>query len=1041
MSALKKALNKLKPGHHSNPTSDDEAGNKTPTSVSGTDVRAQSPGAVPRSSGIFSHRASGDFKRGDLNSPTESRSSIDQGPRHSLTGLLSRRTDSPNRSAGHGRSGSLPSNGPIRAVKEKLHIGTGDNSSGDEGGPLNREGEPVSKNQLRKIERQAQQEERHKLNMEKDKELERRREEMEQQANAELTQDQRAKYGSVHPNGYAGEWKHEARMNIQEFSAKDVGKEVVFRARIHHLRKMSSKFVFFMFRQQLATIQGVLMEHADISKYMLYWAEHLDAETIVLVRGILQEPKAKQGEVLGATIHDVEVSVHAMHVEAAVTENLPFNVNEAEVSQAEVDAERAIGEHKEGHSRVKISDRTRLNNRVIDLRTTASQGIFRIQSGICSLFRSQLDSEGFIEIHTPKLQGGATESGASVFKIDYFGRGAFLAQSPQLAKQMAISADFGKVYEIGAVFRAENSNTYRHLTEYTGLDLEMQIDEHYHEVLRVLDRTFKAIFKGIYDRFRPEIEIIKKHFPHEDLVWLDETLVLPFAEAVRLLNESGWKDDEGNSLDENEDLGTRDEVQLGRVIKQKYGTDYYILDKFPTNARPFYAMPDPNNPGVTNSFDIFCRGQEILSGGQRIHDADMLLEKMTKLKVDPTTMEEYIQGFQWGAPPHGGGGIGLERILMLMMSLGNIRHASMFPRDPKSLPERALIKQLRHPEASTMHPPWEGQDRVLAKIDFQPVEKLIANYGDATNTSWLEPRTEIWRDDYTGAAVGFVPVDGYAITVGDPLCHQSQYMKTMTAYLKYIKKERNLKPLWLLVGGPVEETLATKFNWRTFSVTGEQRVDPVHNPAEKDSDVQRKIRHAEKEGVKITDYELGSPPPADIKQKVDARVEDWLKNRKGKQVHLTNIHPWQDEEHRQYHIAYTPDGIICAFVAMAQLSPDHGWQVKYSLDFPGAPGGSIEYIVTHALKMVGAGGATTVTFGGGASSKFSPGHNVKGTRVKVLSRAYHAIASELKLTNKTEFREKLGAIDDPSYICYPPHGLGPLAIKAILNFFSDDDAE
>lgn len=1045
--SLKKALSKLKPGSHSSPASDEENGTTkappAPALAANGGIRAQSPNATPRSSGIFSHRASGDFKRSEVTSPTESRSSIDQGPRHSLTGLLSRRTDSPNRSGTsksekHQRSGSLSTHSPIRHVKEKLHIG-GDNSSSDDGLPLNRDGESMSKNQLRKHERQAQQEERHKLNVEKEKELERRRKEMEEQANAELTPEQKAKYGSFHPNAYAGEWKHEPRMKIEGFSAQDVGKEVVFRARIHHLRKMSSKFVFFMFRQQLATIQGVLLEHADISKYMLYWAEHLDAETVVLVRGILQEPKAKQGEVLGATIHDVEVSVHAMHVEAAVTDHLPFNVNEAEVSKAEVDHDLARGENKEGHNRVRISDRTRLNNRVIDLRTTASQGIFRLQSGICNIFRQQLDSEGFIEIHTPKLQGGATESGASVFKIDYFGRGAFLAQSPQLAKQMAISADFGKVYEIGAVFRAENSNTYRHLTEYTGLDLEMQIDEHYHEVLRVLDRTFKSIFKGIYERYRPEIEIIKKHFPHEDLVWLDETPVLPFAQAVRMLNETGWTDENGNPLDENEDLGTRDEVQLGRVIKQKLGTDYYILDKFPVNARPFYAMPDPNDPTVTNSFDIFCRGQEILSGGQRIHDAEMLLEKMRKLKVDPQTMEEYIQGFQWGAPPHGGGGIGLERILMLMMSLGNIRHASMFPRDPKSLPEKPVIKQLRHPEASTMHPPWEGQDRAVAMIDFQPIEKLIANYGDATNTSWLEPRTEIWRDENTGAAVGFVPQDGFAITVGDPLCHQSQLLKTMAGYLKYIKKERNLKPLWLLVGAQSEETLATKFNWRTFSVTGEQRVDPVHNPAEKDSDVQRKIRHAEKEGVKITDYALGSPPPADIKQKVDARVEDWLKNRKGKQVHLTNIHPWQDEEHRQYHIAYTPDGTICAFVAMAQLSPDHGWQVKYSLDFPSAPSGSIEYIVTHALKMVGASGATTVTFGGGASSKFTPGHNVKGTRVKVLSRAYHAIATELKLTNKTEFREKLGAIDDPSYICYPPHGLGPLAVKAILNFFSDED--
>jgi aspartyl-tRNA synthetase len=129
---------------------------------------------------------------------------------------------------------------------------------------------------------------------------------------------------------------------------------------------------------------------------------------------------------------------------------------------------------------------------------------------------------------------------------------------------------------------------------------------------------------------------------------------------------------------------------------------------------------------------------------------------------------------------------------------------------------------------------------------------------------------------------------------------------------------------------------------------------------------------------------------------------------------LTNIRPWQGQEHRQYHIAQTPDGTIVAFVAMAQLSPDRGWQVKYSLDFPGAPSLSIEYIVTYALKVVGQAEATTVTVGGGASSKFAPGHNVKGTRVKMLSRAYRAIATQLKLTNKTKFRENLGATDDPS---------------------------
>ncbi|KAF2498540.1 aspartyl-tRNA synthetase [Lophium mytilinum] len=1043
MSSLKKALEKLKVSH-SNPQSDDESGITSPKSavVNG----AASPGtASPRTSGIF-HRNSEDIPRrsgtfGHRKSTTKDLSGIES-PKHSGT---FDKTDSPVRRSGTfgGHRSSGISHSPIRAVRQKLGLGEVESSSSSTSElPLNRDGEPMSRNQLKKHEKQVAEEIRKKESVEKEEELKARRKLMEVEAERELTPDQKSRYGVLPVNGYAGEWKHEERVQLLTLSAKDIGREVTFRARLHHLRKMSAKFVFLLFRQQTATIQGVLMEHGAISSYMLYWAEHLDPETVVLVKGVVQEPKAKEGEVKGASIHDIEISVHGLHVEAAVTEHMAFTVYEAEVTQAEENIEEEAEEtehHREGHHRVHITDRTRLNSRVIDLRTTASQGIFRIQSGICNLFRSHLDTEGFIEIHSPKLQGGATESGASVFKVEYFNRGAFLAQSPQLAKQMCISADFGRVYEVGPVFRAENSNTYRHLTEYTGLDIEMAIDEHYYEVLRVLDRTFKAIFQGIYDRYKHEIEIVKKQFPHEDLVWLEETLVLPFSEAVQLLNDSGWTDEHGKPLPLNEDLGTRDEVQLGRVIKAKYNTDYYVLDKFPVSARPFYAMPDPNNPEVTNSFDIFLRGQEILSGGQRIHDAAMLLEKMERLKVDPKSMEDYIQGFQWGAPPHGGGGIGLERILMLALNLGNIRHASMFPRDPKSLPAKPVIKQLRHPEASTMHPPWEGQDRAAAGLDFQPLEKLIANYGDASNTSWLEERTEVWRDPFTGAAVGFVPQDGFAITVGNPLCHTQQYLKTINGYLRYITKERKLKPLWLLVGQEMEEVLAEKLNWRTFSVVAEQRVDPVANPAAHDKDVQRKIRHAEKEGVKIHEFMLGEPVPQEVRDKIDARVKDWLANRKGRQVHLTDIHPWQDMEHRQYHYSTTEDGTICALVVMAQLSPDHGWQVKYSMDFPGSPSGAIEQIVTHALKVVAAAGATSVTFGGGASARFSPGHNLKGTRVKVLSRAYHAIASELKLTQKTEFREKLGAVEDPSYLCYPPHGLGPLGVKAIMNFFEDSD--
>ena len=995
--SLKKALGRFRAG--STASSDDE----------GSRNRSPALGSPARRS-FDSPRPSGDVGRRSADSPR-------------LNGLLHPRTDE--------STGSRHSIGPLKSVKTLLNLDHHDEEElSDSSTPLNRGGTKMSKNQQRKHDRQASREERRKEVEEAEEAARQRQQEMEEQADKELSLEEKAVYGTFPINNYAGKWAHEERKNLRDITPNDIGKEVVFRARIHHLRKMSMKLVFILLRQRTITVQGVLQEHGRVSKFFVYWAEHLDAEDVVLVKGVVQEPKAKQGEITGATIHDFEISIHELHVEGHVEDALPFSVHEAEISEKKEELEQT--------GRVVVSDRARLTSRILDLRTTASQGIFRIQSGMCNLFRTFLDSQGFIEIHTPKLQGGATESGASVFKVDYFGRAAFLAQSPQLAKQMSISADFGRVYEIGPVFRAENSNTHRHLTEFTGMDLEMSIDEHYHEVLQMLDNTFKFIFKGIYERYRHEIDTIKEHFPHEDLVWLDETPRIPFAQAIRMLNESGWKDEKGEMLNENEDMGTKDEIQLGQLMKEKYKTDFYIIDKFPASARPFYTMPDPEDPTVTNSFDIFLRGQEILSGAQRIHDAKTLIDQMERMKVDPRSMEEYIQGFEWGAPPHGGGGIGMERMLMLLLSLGDIRHATMYPRDPKSLPAKPPIKALRHPEASTIEPPWLGRDRAAAHIEWQPLEKLIANYGDASNTSWLEPRIQVWRDEHTGAAVGFCPMDHFGIIVGDPLCHVSQYTKTMAGFLRYITKERHLKPLWLLAGADAEEVLATRFNWRTFSVAAEQRLDPSINAAEHEHEVQRKIRHAEKEGVKVRDYPIDSPPPEEIRQKIDGRIQDWLKNRKGKQVHLTDVHPWQDIEHRQYHTAIDKDDQIVCFVVMAQLSPDHGWQVKFALDLPGAPSGSIEKVVTHALKFIAQNGATNVTFGGGATSEFKPGHNLKGTRVKVLSKAYHAIATELHLTNKSEFREKLGAKEDPVYVCYPPHGLGPSGVKAIMNFFEDD---
>jgi nondiscriminating aspartyl-tRNA synthetase len=697
---------------------------------------------------------------------------------------------------------------------------------------------------------------------------------------------------------------------------------------------------------------------------------------------------------------------------------------------------------KAKHAPRSLPQRVRLNNRIVDLRTTSSQSVFRIQSGIGRIFRGYLDERGFIEIHTPKLQPAATESGSSVFEVKYFGRPAFLAQSPQLAKQMSIAADFERVYEVGPVFRAEDSNTPRHLTEYTGLDIEMALDEHYHEALDIIDGMFKHLWRSLYEQYANELDIISKFYPHEKVLWLEKTPRIPFWEGIQMLVADGWVDEDGNPPKDSEDLATRAEIRLGQLVREKYKTDYYILDKFPAAVRPFYTMPDPTNPKFSNSFDIFMRGQEILSGGQRIHDAKFLEEQMRKAGVKPEYMEEYMEGFRWGAPPHAGAGIGLERLTFLFLNLGNIRLASLFPRDPKSLPARPQVLSLRHPEASTILPPWLNpavDHSDPTKTQLQPLEKLIANYGDAANTAWLDDQYEIWRHQSTGAAQGFVVHDGFAIAVGEPLCDKSQHPQVVSAFLNYIKTDRKeLKLVWMIVGPQIEEYLGEKFNWRTLSAMAEERADPRNNPAIKNPDLARKVRHAEQENVKNIEWPKSEKLPQDLKDRIDERCRDWKKNRKGQQVHLTEIRPWVDEEHRRYFYAAegNKDGKIHAIVVMHQLSPQNGYQMKFSLEFPGAPSGTIESLTLHAMA-VSAGqdpDLKQVTFGTGAMGELAGGRNVGKNKLKVLKKTYDTINKSLKLTNKSEFREKLGAKDERVYIAYPRGGLGPMGIKAILGF-------
>ncbi|KAJ5584655.1 uncharacterized protein N7459_004455 [Penicillium hispanicum] len=890
----------------------------------------------------------------------------------------------------------------------------------------------LSKNQQKRLVRQQRRSEKSRLSEEAFSESDHRRKEEEiAKAAAEETAEMKARYGEL-PLMQSQSRPREDRVALDDITPEMVGQVIHFTARLHVVRRLSSKLVFLVFRQQLATFQGVLHERAGVSSIaMVQWAEHLRVGSFVRVRGTLQKPDVP---VLGCSIHDVELAIDSLHLLVKREEPVPFSVYEAEIRTTEEDKAEGRRSH--------IPDRTRLTNRLLDLRTATSQSIFRLQSATCNLFRSALDDRGFIEIHTPKLQGAATESGASVFQVNYFGRPAFLAQSPQLAKQMAIAADFGRVYEIGAVFRAENSNTHRHLTEYTGLDIEMAIEEHYHEMLDVLDAVIKNILSGVYSKHRREIDLVKHQFPSEDVKWLEKTPIIRFSDGIKMLNESGWRDENGKPLPEDEDLATRDEIRLGELVKEKYDTDYYVLDKFPRGARPFYTMPDPDDDRYTNSFDMFVRGQEIVSGGQRIHDPHMLEENMRSVGINPDDMEEYLEAFHWGAPPHAGAGVGLERLLMLLLQVGNIRLTSMFHRDPKSLPAKPPVQQLRHPEASTIEPPWQREQparRVAMDVsELQPLEKIVANYGDATSTSWFDERFKIWRDMNTGAAVAYVPsTSNYAIIPGNPACDPSQYTRTITQFLQWLRRDTKFKPVWILCSPEVETILGERLGWRSLSCIAEERVDPSRNQAASDGEIARKLRRAETEGIKIMSFSQGELPPEDVRQKIDERVKQWLGNRKGTQVHLSEIRPWCDSEHRWYFYAVDKEGTICAFVALAMLSPAHGMQVKYSLDFPGAPNGVIEFIVTQAIQTAAKNGVKGLTFGAGATSQLIPGHNLRGTKIKMLEHTYEALAKQFHLVRKSEFRAKLGATEEPLYISYPAHGLGSKGIRAILNFFED----
>ena len=312
----------------------------------------------------------------------------------------------------------------------------------------------------------------------------------------------------------------------------------------------------------------------------------------------------------------------------------------------------------------------KLNYRSISLRNVRERAKFRIQEGLTRAFRDFLYGQGFTEIHTPKIGAKGAEGGANIFKLAYFHQPAVLAQSPQFYKQMMVGV-FDRVFETAPVFRAEKHNTKRHLNEYTSLDLEMGYIDVFEEIMAMESGYLQYAMELLKREYAKEVELLGIELPGTDRI-----PAVRFSEIKKLAAEKY-----NHKMRNPFDLEPEEEILIGRFAKEEWGSDFVFVTHYPSKKRPFYAMDDPDDPRYTLSFDLLYKGMEITTGGQRIHDYKALKDKIEARGMTEEGMEQYLNTFKHGMPPHGGLGIGLERLTMKLVGEDNVRETTLFPRD------------------------------------------------------------------------------------------------------------------------------------------------------------------------------------------------------------------------------------------------------------------------------------------------------------------------------------------------------------------------
>ncbi|KAI1735251.1 tRNA synthetases class II-domain-containing protein [Xylaria scruposa] len=485
------------------------------------------------------------------------------------------------------------------------------------------------------------------------------------------------------------------KISIRSLGKEHVGKIIVVRAWIQNARAQSANMTFIELREEGDwTIQALVVADkvkGTPSRPMVKWVAGIKPESFVVVEAKIQEPLEP---VKSCRVADYELVIQKCYVIASAPNVLGMTLAASNRAITNFSDEEPVKKDSETPDTSTTTSAipaatmlTHLDNIVIHKRAPVQQAIADIRAEMKELFRSYLRSHGFKEFEPPCLIGAASEGGANVFSLPYFDKQAFLAQSPQFYKQIEIAGGRKRVYSIGPVFRAENSNTPRHMTEFTGLDMEMEIQEDYKEVLLMLEGVLLHMFRGIKERCPREIDVVRSVYPFEDLQLPEagKEVRLSFAEGQKLLREEGPP--EFRNVSDDEDMSTPQEKALGEIIRKKFHTDFYVLDQFPEGARPFYTKVDKTTK-ASRGFDFFLRGQEILSGGQRINNADELEQRIRHKGIDPRSpgIKEYCDVFrQAGVPPHGGGGIGLDRVVAWYLGLPSVHLVSYYPRTPKRL--------------------------------------------------------------------------------------------------------------------------------------------------------------------------------------------------------------------------------------------------------------------------------------------------------------------------------------------------------------------